>query len=119
MLQHLGDARILDELANGSRDTLPQAHAENILKHRKLEASTNIKGVAHGTDGLPEEELVGDGVQPLGKLHELAEAAAQPRFPALKRGGHFAHIVFEVQNSAVVEEAAPLRIKTHHIEVVA
>ena len=53
------------------------------------------------------------------KFHELSKAAAQPRFPALERCSHLPDIVFEIQNRAIIEEAAPLRIKTNHFQVVA
>ncbi len=58
-------------------------------------------------------------VQPLRQRHELGEASAQPRFPALERCGHLADIVFEVQNRAVIEEASPLRVEANHFQVVA
>ena len=57
-------------------------------------------------------------MQSFGKLHERGKAGAQPRFPALERRGHLAHIVFQIQHRAVIEEAAPLRIETNHVEVV-
>ena len=44
--------------------------------------------------------------------------APKPWFPALERCGHLANIVLQIQNRAVIEEAAPLRIETDHVEIV-
>ena len=118
VIQHLGHARILDEFPNRSRDALPQAHAQNILEHRDLKAATDIKGVAHGANRLPEEKLVGNVVQFFRKLHKRGEAGSQARLPALKRCGHGADIIFQIQDRAVIEEAAPLRIETDHVKVI-
>jgi len=96
VIEHLGHARILDELANGSGDGLSQAHAQNILEHRELEAAADIEGVAHRAHRLPKEKLVGDGVQSLRELHEGSKVRAQPRFPALERCGHLANVVFQI-----------------------
>ena len=83
-----------------------------------IEGSADVHGVAHGADGAPEEEAVGDGVEALGGLEELEVALAHAGPDLFEIGGHLFGVVLEVEDLPVLEEAAPLRREPDHGYVV-
>ena len=98
---------------------LPRRMRMTSRRTLRSKAPLDVHGVAHGADGAPEEEAVGDGVELLGVLEELEVAGAHAGPDALRAWRPSASASSsEVEAAAVFEEAAPLRVEADHGDVV-
>ena len=63
---------------------------------------------------------LGDAVEPLAILDEFAVARSGVRVwsEAIERLRHFVRVLRKIENCAVVEETAPLRIEAHELEII-
>ena len=118
VVQHLRRVGVGDELADGSGHGLTHAHLQHIAQHLDVEDAAHIERVLDRTNGLPEEELIADGMQLTRQRHQLLVSAAHAGKACLQAGGHRRLIIQQINRRAIVEEAAPLRVQPHHVDVV-
>ena len=118
VVEHLRGVAVGNELADGAGDGFAQAHLHDVFEDVEVEGAADVHGVAHGADGAPEEEAVGDGVELFRGFEELEIPGAHRRPDGVERRGHLARIVFEVHHFTVVEEASPLWIQADHLYVI-
>ena len=60
VVEHLRGVGVGNLFADDLGDRLAEAHAHDVLQDLDVERALNIHGIAHGTNGTPEEEAVGD-----------------------------------------------------------
>src|SRR5205823_2046498 len=88
--------------------------------HRDLEHRPPVEQVAQPADGTPEVEAVGNVVHPAGEGEEVPvpPAGVTAGRELVQLAGHGLGVGDEVEDAAVVEEAAPLRVEGDQVEVV-
>jgi hypothetical protein len=119
VIEHLCDTGVMHPASDRAGDRRSHTQVQYVGKRGSGKIALEIDGVAQAVDRLPEVEAFGHLVQPLGDLEESSVSIgdAVARRERLELPPHAARIFLEVERRAVLEEAAPLRIKADEIEL--
>src|ERR1700760_4311497 len=117
MVEHLRDARIGHALAYLRGDGSAHPQRQDIAERREIHA-LEAQRVADTLDRSPEEEAFRHVVELAGEGEEIAIAVDAGRRVLAERARHAGLVAGEVEDRAVLEEAAPLRVERSEVEVI-